>query len=169
MPVGDTVPTGIVVDGQELILYFWGSGSGLPYLDTAWREVSSGRVSDHGPWAGTSFLDGDDGFVYLYQMVLTDRTLVEFGSFNGAVSKIVCDDHGSVVEARFAQWSRDRSVTIFWLHRRGDPVPENTPAGEGRTVPLAPVRYPLISAYDQAGRVIGATRLRPPGTEQKGG
>lgn len=49
------------------------------------------------------------------------------------------------------------------------PVPDNIPNGVGRTTPLPPELYPLITAYDRDGATIATERLRPSATEQKGG
>jgi hypothetical protein len=69
----------------------------------------------------------------------------------------------------FTSWSHDPQVTIFWLQRAGEPLPDNTPAGEGRWAPLPPENYPLVTAYDQSGSVIDSARIRPPAGGQKGG
>ena len=82
---------------------------------------------------------------------------------------MVRDPGGTEVEAAFTPWTVDRAVTIFWLHRVGAPIPKNSPVREGLWGPLAPDRYPLVSAYDRDGRLIADARIRPSGWEQKGG
>ena len=83
--------------------------------------------------------------------------------------RITVQAAGKTVQAKYARWSANRSVTMFWLQRQGKPLPHNIPAGEGRTTPLPPEQYPLVTAYDGKGATIGTIRIRPPATEQKGG
>jgi hypothetical protein len=166
LPVGATMPTGITLAGREMVLYFWSRNS--LYLDAVWRDVTTGVITDELP--GSRFVSAqpsDPAIVQLAQLVAPDRTLVEYGAVRGTVGLIVCEDNGIRVEAQFTQWSENAAVTVFWLRRQGSPVPDNTPAGPGRMVPLEPERYPLLTVYDTDGRVSATSRIRPPGTAQR--
>jgi hypothetical protein len=170
---GDAIPTGLLVEKHELILYFL-AGSGDPHLAATWRDTGTGKVS---PWDPIydAIEGGDIGeastspVFQLNQYVPGDGTVIEYGGVVGPAARIVSRNGDEVTEARFARWSRDPSISIFWLRRRGLPIPPNTHPDEAHSVPLAPERYPLISAYDKAGHLIGSARLRPSGTELKGG
>jgi hypothetical protein len=165
LPVGATMPTGITVAGREMILYFWGNS---PYLAAAWRDVTTGVITDELPGSWVVFAESSDpAILRLDQLVAPDRTLVEYGAVRGAVGLIVCEDNGIRVEAQFTPWSEDAAVTVFWLRRQGSPVPHNTPAGPGRTVPLEPERYPLLTVYGTDGRVSATSRIRPSATAQR--
>jgi hypothetical protein len=124
-PRGETVPTGIVIKGLELILYFWGSGEGLPDLDVAWRDVATGHVGDSTMFTarlGDSRIaqTGSGAPFRVNQMSFDgDDLLIEFGSLRGVASRITSADARTVTEARFTRWSEDPAVTIFWLRRRG--------------------------------------------------
>lgn len=61
---------------------------------------------------------------------------------------------GTPVDARFARWHTDSSVTIFWLRRTGTPAPAGAQ-------PDPPDRYPLVTAYDDRGATIASVHLRP--------
>ena len=169
LPVGNTTPTGIVIDRQELVLYFFGS-SQRPYLTNVWRDTGTGRI-DLDPRYPVTLIGGDpaSGFFDMTQMVAGDGDLIEFGALRAEASRITCQDGGATVEARYTPWSAVPTVTAFWLRRSGKPVPAHAPAGEGRWEPLAPERYPLLTAYGRDGKVVATDRLRPPGFEQKGG
>jgi hypothetical protein len=167
-PVGDTMPTGIVVQDQELVLYFWGSRD-RPNLDYAWRDTGSGRV-DLNPRFPALWIPGSGGaFFGMSQVLAGDGDLVEFGALRAVASRITCQDGGATVEARYTPWTARPEFTVFWLRRHGKPAPSVSPVGEGRWEPLAPERYPLLTAYGPDGKVIATDRLRPPGVEQKGG
>ena len=97
---------------------------------------------------------------------MPDGTLVEFGGVWAEASRITSRSGGATVEARYARWSTNRQVTVFWLRRQGTPVPDSVRVGEGGTSPLPPEHYPLITAYDAKGGTIASFRLRPPETEQ---
>ena len=173
-PVGDTMPTGILVGRKELVLYFWGTAAS-PYLDQAWRDVDSGYVEVQNVCGGGRAMGAAGGAVEpgrlfgLTQCYAGDGTLIEYGAVWAEATRITSQDAGATVEARYARWSTNRSVTVFWLQRHGRPAPDNVADGPGRTVPLPPEQYPLITAYDRDGHEIAAERLRPSATEQKGG
>jgi hypothetical protein len=167
MPVGDAIATGLVAQGRELILLFWGDPD-HPDLGLDWRDVSSGRINEGGPlhsiFTGIGYHKGGvDPVFSVVQLSPGDGTVIEYGVVSESPARIVCQPpDGTVVEAKFARWSRDPSISFFWLRRRGTPIPSNSPSGhEGLMVPLAPDRYPLFTAYDRAGKVIGSVRLRP--------
>jgi len=197
-PLGNTVPTGILVMNKEMILFFWGEVE-RPYLGTDWRDRDTGRITEEIPVPpvemslpiGTA---GVDPIFGLQQLVVGDGTLVEYGAVRGPAARIVVrdpeggeveaaftpwtrdpavtifwDPEGGEVEAAFTPWTRDPAVTIFWVHRRGAPIPKNVAVREGLWEPLAPDRYPLVSAYDGGGRRIADARIRPSAYEQKGG
>jgi hypothetical protein len=173
MPLGNTVPTGIVLAGHEMILYFWGDLH--PYLSTVWRDTNSGRITDVPPIPrtvpglpiGTA---GVDPIFGLDQIDAGDGTVVEYGAVHGRPARIVVrDPSGTGSEASFTTWTRDPAVVIFWVQRKGSRIPENVAVREGVWEPLAPDRYPLVSAYDDGRRLIAEARIRPSGFEQKGG
>ena len=173
-PLGNTVPTGILVMNKEMILFFWGEVE-RPCLGTDWRDRDTGRITEEIPVPpvemslpiGTA---GVDPIFGLQQLVVGDGTLVEYGAVRGPAARIVVrDPEGGEVEAAFTPWTRDPAVTIFWVHRRGAPIPKNVAVREGLWEPLAPDRYPLVSAYDGGGRRIADARIRPSAYEQKGG
>jgi hypothetical protein len=173
LPVGDTIPTGMLVGRKELVLYFWGTAAD-PFLDQAWRDAGTGDVElDNvcgGGAAGGAIGAVEPGrFFGLTQCVAADGTLIEYGAVWGEAIRITSQDAGATVEARYARWSTNRSITVFWLQRHGQPVPDNIPDGAGGTTPLPPERYPLFTAYDRDGSTIATERLRPYATEQKGG
>jgi hypothetical protein len=173
MPLGNTVPTGIVLAGYEMILYFWGDIH--PYLSTVWRNTSTGRVTDEPPVpTGRTGLPigtaGVDPVFGLDQIDAGDGTVVEYGAVHGHPARVVVrDPDGTEVGASFTTWTKDPAVAIFWVHRKGSPIPQNVPVREGLWEPLAPDRYPLVSAYDGGRRLIAEARIRPSGFEQKGG
>jgi hypothetical protein len=167
MPVGDAIATGLVAQGQELILRFWGDPGRL-YLGTDWRDVATGRITEEKPFpmvsAGSTFgAPVSDRIFEVDQADPGDGTVLEFGVVDGSPARIVCEPPGGdPVEAKFTPWSRDPSISFFWLRRPGTRIPSNIPSGNnGAMVPLAPERYPLFSAYDSAGKLIGSLRLRP--------
>lgn len=173
-PRGNAVPTGIVVAKHELILYFCCAGP-YPFLSSAWRDTGTGRIVDEMPVpsveaglpVGTL---GVDPIFGLNQIAVGDGTLAEYGAVRGRAGRIVVRDPGGTeVEAAFTAWTADPGVTIFWVHRVGAPIPKSPLVREGVWEPLAPDRYPLVSAYDGGGRLIADARIRPTGWEQKGG
>ncbi|MET7423739.1 hypothetical protein [Dactylosporangium sp. NPDC005555] len=172
LPVGDPVPTGIAVGRQELVLYFWGTAE-QPYLDQAWRDQGSGAVDVDHPCAGgravTAMTMGDlKGKLFgVTQCVTPDGTLIEFGGVWAEAGRITSQAGGATVEARYARWSRNPQVTIFWLSRKGKPLPDSVADGKGGTSPLPPENYPLLTAYDAKGTTIDSLRLRPPVIEPK--
>jgi hypothetical protein len=161
LPLGDSVPTGIVIDGYELVLYFWGGGQ-YPHLDEAWHEVSTGRVTNEGRH-GTAYLSCEAPFRDLRQLTW-NYTVVDCGAISGPVARVTSTFAGRTIEAKFTRWSADPAVTIFWMRGHGGPIPKNVPVGDGHNEPLDPSMYPLISAYDDTGKVIAENRLRPPAT-----
>jgi hypothetical protein len=173
LPLGNTVPTGVVLAGHEMILYFWGDTP--PYLATVWRDTSTGRIVEDPPVLpvvpglpiGTA---GVDPIFGLEQVDAADGTVVEYGAVHGHPARIaVRDPDGTEAEATFTTWTKDPDVAIFWVHRKGSAIPENVPVGGGVWEPLAPDRYPLVSAYDSERRLIAEARIRPSGWQQKGG
>jgi hypothetical protein len=184
LPRGDTVPTGIVVDGLELILYFWGTSPDIPVLDVAWREVATGQVGDSEAFSarvsrilqdGCGVQTGSGVFFRIIQMCSKkDDLLIEFGAVREPADRITSADQGTSTEARFTRWSEDPGVTIFWLMRRGPSIPddrvvERAPDGTAvRTEPLEEERYPLVTAYGNAGEVLAVARLRGVGSKQHG-
>ena len=174
LPVGDTMPTGILVSRKELVLYFWGTAA-APFLDQAWRDADTGDVELDDVCCGGRTAGGTLGavgpgrFFGLTQCAAADGTLIEYGAVWGEASRITSQGAGATAEARYARWSTNRSITVFWLQRYGRPVPDNIPNGAGGTRPLPPEHYPLITAYDRDGATIATERLRPSATEQKGG
>jgi len=166
-PLGNTVPTGIVVQDREMILYFWGNPAN-PYFDVVWRDRGTGQVTEKGSGLGVGARP-PDGFFEVNQLVAEDGTLIEYGALRRPAARITCAADGVTVEARYTRWSIDPMVTIFWLQRSGSPIPANRDVGDGRTEPLEPERYPLLTAYDSAGQVIATIRIRPEATQQKGG
>jgi hypothetical protein len=167
MPVGDAIATGLVAQGQELILMFWGYPE-RPDVGMDWRDVETGGISKDSPFHTASHgwgfgTGGSDRMFVVDQIDLGDGTVIEYGAVSGSAARIVCQPPDSaLVEAKFARWSLDPSVSFFWLRRRGTPIPTNSPSGhDGLMVPLAPDRYPVFTAYDRAGKAIGSVRLRP--------
>jgi hypothetical protein len=170
-PVGNTVPTSVVVGGRELVLYFWGDPA-RPTLTAAWRDTGTGAVDVNTGCNGVIVMDPDElrgHFFGLRQCVTDNGSLIEFGAIWAEPARITSKDAGKAVDARFAWWSGNHDVTVFWLKRAGAPVPDNTPDGEGRTAPLPEDRYPILTAYDAKGRTITTARIRPSADEQKGG
>ncbi|GAB3830748.1 hypothetical protein ACFPIJ_30735 [Dactylosporangium cerinum] len=175
LPVGDTVPTGIVIGGKEMVLYFWGGSPDWPHLDHAWRDRRTGAVEVDQPCAGGYGFFADTmqtepvRWLDVHQCVTPDGTLIEFGAVFAEPGRVTVQAAGKTVEAKYARWSANRSVTMFWEQRQGKPLPHNIPDGEGRTTPLPPEQYPLVTAYDGKGATIGTIRIRPSASEQKGG
>lgn len=163
LPNGDPVPTGLVVKGHEMVLYLWGESSLT--LTSVWRDIATGRITDEDPvhdgFAGLDTVGA--GPFQLAQYDPEDGTVIEVGYLRGSVARIISEDHKKVVEAKYTRWSRDSEVTIFWLRRVGEPYPGLRLADDGSEQPAAPERYPLVTAYDGTGNVIGQERLRPPG------
>lgn len=59
---------------------------------------------------------------------------------------------------------------MVWVRRPGTPIPAlSSVPGTGFYDPWPPDRYPLISVYDSAGRLVVSARLRDVATELKGG
>jgi hypothetical protein len=173
MPVGDTIPTGVVVGRKELVLYFWGNPQ-HPYLDSAWRDQGTGVIDADTPCnggVGTGADLGGDATHWLNatQCAGPGDALVEYGAVRGDVARVTSQSGGATVQARYARWSANQEITVFWLQRKGKPAPQNVELGTGNTSPLPPDQYPLITAYDAKGATIAQLRLRPSGTEQKGG
>jgi hypothetical protein len=163
MPIGDAVLTGVVIGTKEMILFLWGTRE-YPNLGTAWRDTRTGRVDENPPaLSAAPFLDLGGGRIFgTDQLVVGDGTVVELGAVRGAAARIVSQPPGAEpVEAKYVRWSADPGIVIFWLRRAGPPIPSNHPV-PGGSEPYAPERYPLISVYDGAGRVVAVTRIRPP-------
>jgi hypothetical protein len=174
LPVGDSIPTGVLIGGKELVLYFWGTAE-LPYLDQAWRDRGSGVVDVDNVCAGGTGVGADVGpdaggrWFNVVQCVTPDGTLIEFGGVRGEVARVTSTAGGATVQARYARWSANRAITVFWLQRQGKPLPRNVDLGSGRTSPGPAELYPLITAYDGNGGTIAELRLRPSAAEPKGG
>lgn len=163
LPIGDPLATGLVVKGHEMVLYLWGEPSLI--LTANWRDTATGKISEEDPvHDGFAGLDtvGAGPFQFA-QYDPEDGTVIEAGYVRGPVARITSEDHGKVVEAKYTRWSHDPQVTIFWLRRVGEPYPALRPADDGSQQPAAPERYPLITAYDETGKVICQERLRPQG------
>src|SRR5436190_50990 len=105
-PLGNTVPTGILVMNKEMILFFWGEVE-RPYLGTDWRDRDTGRITEEIPVPpvemslpiGTA---GVDPIFGLQQLVVGDGTLVEYGAVRGPAARIVVrNPEGGEVEAAF--------------------------------------------------------------------
>ncbi|GAA1804405.1 hypothetical protein GCM10009682_27610 [Luedemannella flava] len=167
-PVGDTVPTGVVVDGRELVLYVWHSVQ-VPWLGAAALDRGTGGLTDWLIGTGRSFNGtGEPGhFGEVRREEVPDGTVIYMGMFRGTVDRIVlAEPDGGSAEAAFTAWSAG-DYTIFWARCRAAPIPENTPVGEGRTEPLDPVKYPLVSAFDKSGAALDEVRLRPAATKPR--
>ena len=170
LPLGNAIATGITDGDQEIVLYFWGDRH-YPTLSPAWLNSHTHQVSVDIPHTVTGPMWAADSgkFFDLRQLTIADGTLVEYGAVRGTVSRITCQSGDQLVAARFTAWSADPSVTIFWLRRSGTPVPASTPSGTGLQVPLAPEKYPLITAYGPDGAVLSQARLGPPAAGPKDG
>ncbi len=166
LPIGDAVATGIVVGTKEIVLYLWDSRK-HPYLVAAWRDTGTGEVGEDSPVPSSVpdlavSADGAGSVFGLDQLVPGDGTVIEFGAVRGPVARVVSQPpDGVAVPARFVRWSADPGVVIFLLRRPGAPVPPNRTVGNG-TEPYELQRYPLVSAYDAAGRTLASARIRPP-------
>ncbi|WP_432994310.1 hypothetical protein [Dactylosporangium sp. CA-233914] len=170
---GNSMPTGIVVNGKELILYFWGEPD-HPYLAQASRSTTTGAIDVDdvclGGRAMTKQLATVPGkFFFVGQCVAPDGLLIEYGAVYADAERITSRSGGTTYEAKFARWTPKPGVTVFWLHRKGDPIPGNVSNRPGETTPLPEEHYPLLTAYDAKGEVLATERIRPDATEQKGG
>jgi hypothetical protein len=166
-PVGTTMPTTIVVEGREMVLYLWGT---QPTLDIAWRDPATGTVTDGARsmhWQEAFCAPYDHAFLALYELSDPDGTIADFGAVRAPAARVVDQFDGGTVEAAFTRWTADPSVTVFWLRRGGSPIPHNSPLGGDRDTPLAPELYPLITVYDVQGHPVAASRVRPPATGPK--
>ena len=171
-PVGPAVKTGIVVGDAELIIYFWagGDGTGTPHLEADWLDARTSAVLDRPRDAdgmavevrggGSAYGEPDSPFIGIYQIAFVGHPIIEWGAIRGRPARIVIESDGRATEARFTRWPHDEDVTIFWLQRPGDPMPADTPIGNGATRPLPPEYYPLVTAYDDADHVIDSQRIR---------
>lgn len=137
-PAGSAIATGIVVTGSEMIIYLSYGEPGdrsKPMLVTMWRDVQSGHVRNWLPMVkGVEAVDVPDNMWALRQELAPDGTLVEYGVVNGPAERIVITDGDRSVDARFARWTADPAVTIFWVQRTGTPIPDNVPVCDGRYV-----------------------------------
>ncbi|GIJ48045.1 hypothetical protein Val02_49310 [Virgisporangium aliadipatigenens] len=172
LPIGDTVPTSMVIGGQELVLYFWGRPD-RPNLDHAWRDTTTGAIDLQIDGLCSAAAEPDDlprNFFRVRQCTFTHTPLIEYGAVWAAPARITSRDAGKTTNAHYTRWSNNRDVTIFWLKRQGKPIPQSAPYGDGGwgSTPLPEDRYPLLTAYDAEDRTIATARLRPPATEQKG-
>ncbi|MFC7480290.1 hypothetical protein ACFQX7_09935 [Luedemannella flava] len=89
-PVGDTVPTGVVVDGRELVLYVWHSVQ-VPWLGAAALDRGTGGLTDWLIGTGRSFNGtGEPGhFGEVRREEVPDGTVIYMGMFRGTVDRIV--------------------------------------------------------------------------------
>jgi hypothetical protein len=77
---GNTMPTGIVVDGKELVLFFW-TAAKEPVFAQAVRDTATGIVSEGvGMCRGGTGSDSPPPFLGMQQCVATDGTLIEYGA-----------------------------------------------------------------------------------------
>ncbi|GAA2371416.1 hypothetical protein [Dactylosporangium salmoneum] len=166
---GNTMPTGIVVDGKELVLFFWGA-SDSPVFAQAVRDTRTGAVSqDVGMCRGGTGSDLRPPFLALQQCVATDGSLIEFGAFRGEAARVTSQAEGTTTEASFARWDQD-TVTVFWLRRQGKPAPEDIFFPDrGETSPGPEAQYPLVTVYNAKGKAVASARIRPGMGQQKGG
>jgi hypothetical protein len=159
MPVGETMPTGIDVAGQEMVLYFWNANQ--PYLDVAWRDRASGAVHEQpGLDVLTTTCGASPPWLALYELSAPDGQVVDFGAVRAPVARLSDEFRGSTVDAKYARWTADPGVTVFWLRRPGGPMPTDSQLGGDREVPLDPSLYPLVTAYAADGRELTSARVR---------
>lgn len=166
---GNTMPTGIVVDGKELVLFFWMASNGPVFADAV-RDTATGAVSQDLAMcrAGTGS-DSPPPFLGLKQCVASDGSLIEFGAFRGQAARVTSQAEGRTTEASFARWNQD-TITVFWLQRHGTPAPTGIfYPDRGQTSPQPAEQYPLITVYSPNGNVIASARIRPGISQQKGG
>ncbi|MEU7869960.1 hypothetical protein [Dactylosporangium sp. NPDC049140] len=166
---GNTMPTGIVVDGKELVLFFW-MASERPVFAQAVRDTATGAVSqDIGMCTGGTGSESQPPFLDLTQCVATDGSLIEFGAFRGEASRVTSQADGKITEAKFARWNKD-VITVFWLRRQGKPAPgASFFPDRGMTSPGPAEQYPLVTIYSAKGKAIGSARIKPGVGVQKGG
>ncbi|WP_433606313.1 hypothetical protein ACQP2P_29705 [Dactylosporangium sp. CA-139114] len=172
---GNTMPTGIAVNGKELVLYILVFGN-RPQLDAAVRDTATGKVDPNGEGLCTGGTGSDDQnpFFGLHQCVATDGSLIEYGAYKGAVSRITSQADGTSTDATFARWTdtpagsapAQAPVVVFWLQRHGKPAPSSV-AVEGKTSPLPAAQYPRITVYSPNGKAVASANLRPGITEQQ--
>jgi len=165
--VGDPVPTGIVVDGAELVLVI--EDAFQTALDTTWRDTTSGAVTRDHPRRQLGSVSGEGGHTYFHELAqldLANGNVIDFGDVRSSVDRVEITDHGRTIQAKFTPWSHDPGLVIFWAERKGRPIPENSQVDVGHSVPLDPDRYPLVTAYAR-GTVIESARIRPPAMSQK--
>ncbi|MBV1856099.1 hypothetical protein [Catellatospora tritici] len=160
---GVPIRTGVVVAGRELVLFFWGGDQ--PNLDTFWYGPNGDEGQAGGVFAGSN----GEPFLDMRELAVGDGKLIDYGTVRGPVGRLVCEAEGARTAASFTPWSEDRSVYVYWLVRHGRPLPDPTPVRDGLWLPLSDEHYPLCTAYDGDGRVLGSSRLKPPGWEQRGG
>jgi hypothetical protein len=166
---GNTMPTGIVVDGKELVLFFWMASNG-PVFAQAVRDTGTDAVSeDVGMCRGGTGSESKLPFLGLQQCVATDGSLIEFGAFRGEAARVTSQAEGTTTEASFARWNQD-IITVFWLQRHGKPAPAAIfYPDRGETSPGPAEQYPLVTVYSAKGKVIASARIRPGVGQQKGG
>jgi hypothetical protein len=162
LPLGQAMATRVVIDGQEMIVYLWGT---LRYstLDIAWRDTTTGAVTEQlrGFWTVAMCTPTDPAFLAVDELS-TATTVVDFGAVRAPATRIVADGYGESVPAAFTTWTADPSVTVFWLVRSGPPIPSPSPVGDGRSVGLPPENYPLLTVYHD-DTVVASTRIRTTG------
>jgi hypothetical protein len=166
-PVGDPVPTGIVVDGAELVLII--EDTYQTALETIWRDTTSGAVTRDHPRRQLGSVSAEGGHAYFHELAQLDLGnghVVDLGDIRSSVERIQVTDHGRTLQAKFTSWSHDPGLVIFWAEQKGDPISQNSQVDVGHSVPLEPDRYPLVTAYAR-GTTIEEARIRPPATSQK--
>jgi hypothetical protein len=164
VPDGDTVPTGILVAGWELVLSGT-PGFPAPQLWPTWVERATGRERDTWP----ASLGGDSTTVVVggplnivEHTVVGDGTVINWGVVTGAPDWIVLTENGRNYPATFARWSVDRTVTFWWLRRPGGPLPAGVPYTTcGLISPQPAQRYPLLVAFRADGTQLGRGYLQP--------
>jgi hypothetical protein len=168
--LGAAVPTGLVVDGAELVLIL---ENAVQYdVQTIWRDTHSGVISRDPPRDNLATTTAGGGpttslapFRTLAQINLGDGRVVEFGDIQAAADRITVDDKGHVTDAAYTTSTYDKTVVLFWVVRQGNPIPENSQIDIGHSTPLAPELYPLVTAY-RDGAAIASARMRPSATTQ---
>lgn len=166
---GNTMPTGVVVDGKELVLFFWMASDG-PVFAHAERDTRTGAVGEGAGMCrsgiGSEF---EPPFLGLQQCVATDGSLIEFGAFQGEAARVTSQADGTTTEASFARWNQ-ATVTVFWLQRHGKPAPADIfNPDRGETSPGPAEQYPLVTVYGAKDKAVASTRIRPGIGQQKGG
>jgi hypothetical protein len=163
VPWGDVVRTGERVEGTERVFWFWRlspvrSPAGVTFGIAAGHLTAAGdRVLDTSTNDGDGPDDRSSGFhggsFDRFTGPRLDVWLV-YGYYVGPVDRVVVSYGGSEVRARTARWSKDPSVTLYWVAAG---------AGVQRPGDRAAI---TLAAYDAAGERLPAGDtfvLTPPG------